>query len=457
VAPHLSPHALERALVLTRSIRYAEARAVAIAGLAPSLPAPLLPQALAATRLLADDWAQEQARMSLARYASPAMQRQVLDQMWQTPQRHRPLAATLADLAPHLDHALHEEVVTRVQTLEDVGERLAALAALSPALVPVELQRIAEPNMRGQAFLGVIGYLPEQLQRKALEQVRRLGSPSERAKALLRLAPQLPERYHQEVFRIALSIGDLRARAMTLLELILALSRTTPSARGATQQILDTWRSPGQQIAHRPQMQLLGHKVLAALVQRFVGQLSFGEARQLVRELPTALVASATVQLVHYMPLRLVSDMLNQHGSASTANPDLVAALLVRLATLGHAQEALQQVQRVASETAREQALVDLAQIVPESLLQEVVAIAKSYARDEFVAVLVRALPRFPHRSREALQLRYTEALTLLAAKPRRTVLVNSTQLAPLMKTLGGQAAIDEALVALADICRWFP
>lgn len=462
LAPHLSESSIAQALEMTRGLRYADARATAIAGLAVVLPPTLLIRALGATRLIADDWAQEEALIRAAPYVSPQMRRRILERLWPAP-RYRTLAAALSEIAPQLEAALQHEVLARVQALDDAASRQAALAALAPRFPEAEhamleeLRLMAQPQVRRRAILRMAAFLPVSVRDEALGVIRRLGNSEERAKHLLRLAPQLPEHYLNEVFQIACSIGDAVTRAKAVVSLIRILSNSTPTARQATQEICNTFGWRDWHKLRSVDIPRMSQQLLVALVHRHAAWLTRDQALQLVRQLPDTLLITTLAELACYFPLGLVYDVLGEQQHSSELNPDIGAAVLVRLGALGHYEEALERIHSGPPDTMRVNALETLARDVPLPLLDEVVTIARSWQADARVVVMLAALPRLTYKPRDELHRFYTGTLALLATRPRRDVLVGVASLAPIMKELGGQATLDEALMALEAVCHWFP
>jgi len=173
LAPHLPPHLLAAALAAARAIEWDFARATALAALAPHLPAEQQPavyaDALAAARAI-----------------------------WSDSNRARALAA----LAPHLpaeqQPAVYADALATARTIDNEYRRSEALAALAPHLPPhlfaealAAARTIADEYWRSRALAALAPHLPPHLLAEALAAARAIRSDSNRATALAALAPHL--------------------------------------------------------------------------------------------------------------------------------------------------------------------------------------------------------------------------------------------------------------------------
>ena len=137
LAPHLPPHLLAAALAAARAIEWDFARATALAALAPHLPAEQQPavyaDALATARTIDNEYRRSEALAALAPHLPPhlfaealAAARTIADEYW----RSRALAA----LAPHLPPHLLAEALAAARAIRSDSNRATALAALAPHL-----------------------------------------------------------------------------------------------------------------------------------------------------------------------------------------------------------------------------------------------------------------------------------------------------------------------------------
>jgi hypothetical protein len=122
LAPHLPPHLLADALAAARTIADEDWRSRALAALAPHLPPHLLADALAAARTIADEYLRSRALAALAPHLPAEQQpavfadalaaaRTIADEDW----RSRALAA----LAPHLPPHLLADALAAARTIDN--------------------------------------------------------------------------------------------------------------------------------------------------------------------------------------------------------------------------------------------------------------------------------------------------------------------------------------------------
>jgi hypothetical protein len=239
LAPHLPPHLLAEALAAARTIDDEYWRSRALAALAPHLPAEQQPavyaDALAAARTIADEYGRSAALAALAPHLpaeqQPAVYADALAAaraIWDF-SRDRALAA----LAPHLPPHLLADALAAARAIRSDSNRARALAALAPHL-PAEQQpavyadalaaaRAIWDFSRDRALAALAPHLPPHLLADALAAARAIRSDSNRARALAALAPHLPAEQQPAVYADALAAARAirsdsdRARALAAL------------------------------------------------------------------------------------------------------------------------------------------------------------------------------------------------------------------------------------------------
>jgi hypothetical protein len=226
-----------RALEVALAIADKEARATALAALAPHLPPHLLADALAAARTIADEYWRSRALAALAPHLPAEQQpavyadalaaaRTIADEYW----RSRALAA----LAPHLpaeqQPAVYADALAAARTIDNEDWRSRALAALAPHLPPhlfaealAAARTIADEYWRSEALAALAPHLPTHLLADALAAARTIADEYWRSEALAALAPHLPAEQQPAVYADALAaartIADeyWRSRALAAL------------------------------------------------------------------------------------------------------------------------------------------------------------------------------------------------------------------------------------------------
>jgi len=161
--------ALTAVQVIPHEKKYSLARA--LVDLAPYLSEPLLQDALAAARAVADESARAQA---------------------------------LVDLAPRLSESLLQEALTAVRAIADEGARARALAGLVPHLSEslevtvlqealTAVQAIMDEDARARALVDLAPRLSESLLQEALATARSIAHRDSRARALVGLASHVKQ------------------------------------------------------------------------------------------------------------------------------------------------------------------------------------------------------------------------------------------------------------------------
>ncbi len=332
---------LQNALTIARAIEDEYWRARALAGLAPHLPESLLREALAAARAVEDRYWRERALAELAlRMAELSHHEEALaiaqaieNEWW----RARALAGLALQLSrPLLQQALEAALVigwgrARAEALAVMASRLAELGHPEEALATA--REIENGYWRARALAGLVPHLPQskQVLREALGQAQEVGDAYDRAQALVELALHLPEpdQALQEALAAARAIGDEQRRVSVLLELASHLS----NPEQALQEALAAARGIQSEHSRARVLEELGSY------------------------LPEDLLWEALVVA------RMVED--------ERLRAQVVESLAVRLADLGHSDEALAVAREIENEYWRAGALARLVPHLPESLLRE--------------------------------------------------------------------------------------
>ena len=137
LAPHLPSDqqatVYAEALAAARAIANEHWRATALAALAPHLPPPLLADVLAAARAIENELHRAEALVALAPHLPPTLLPEVLAAARAI--RYADYRAkALVALAPHLPPHLLADALAAARTIRDADDQVAALAALAPHL-----------------------------------------------------------------------------------------------------------------------------------------------------------------------------------------------------------------------------------------------------------------------------------------------------------------------------------
>ena len=224
------PMVVAQALAAVTAITDDNARASALASLAPLMPTEQLADALAAARAITDDSHQAEALASLAPHLPTeqladalAAARAITDDSHQ--------AEALAGLAPHLPTEQLADALAAATVITDDYARAEALAGIAPHL-PVDEQpavmsralaaatAITDDYSRAEALAGIAPHLPVDEQpavmSRALAAATAITDDYSRAEALAGMAPHLPTEQLADALAAATAITDDYSRAEAL-------------------------------------------------------------------------------------------------------------------------------------------------------------------------------------------------------------------------------------------------
>jgi len=336
------------------------ARLRVIDGLVPYLDGELVGEALAATRTIGDDEEQVQAMVALAPALDTPGRRAVLHAVGRLPEAWK-RAAILAALVPHLPEALRSEAVAMVRE----PDRAAALVALAGPERPRSTAPPGEgpgPGEGGQApgAAALSGAVPH-----VLRSARRAGDCWAGALALTALVPLAGDDERPAILREAVEaargLEDACCRAQIL-------ARLAPHLAGeARQEAATAVLRAVQGCAAGHQARLLGQALAAVAPFLPAGQVpaALAEARRMA--VPRTWSGRPEGNALTALARRLPQEAVRQELAAAGTIRDLhqraqtLSALAVRLAELGHGQEALSAVRPIEPLTYQVDALLALA------------------------------------------------------------------------------------------------
>ena len=411
----LRGEALRGALLVARETQDEDARARTLAGLAPHLPEPLLPQALEVAREIKRERSRARALAGLATHLAEPLKTQTLQEALTVAREIRnwdARARALAELAPHLPEVLLRELLAAAADIEDKHAQVRALLELAPYLSEALLREtlaitreIDDSDAQATVLAGLAPHLTEALLREALAATREIGNWEGRAQALAGLALYLPNVLLREALQSAQLIGDEDAREEASAGLAPYLpSSLLPEALQASRQI-HYWEARARALVglapHLPEA-LLGNLLeaaqetkdeyaralalagLAPYLSQSLREKAVRDGLAAVRQIEwEGSRAEALAGLVPYLPEALLKEALGivqviRYGDdrarvlASLA-PHLSESLL---------REALAAASETGDEDARTRAVIRLGPHLPENLLPEALTAARDI-RDE--------------------------------------------------------------------------
>ena len=270
LAPYLSPELLAEALHAVKTIRDDYDCARTLTKLASHLPGDLQVAAYAIAQDLESAEARAMALAAIAPYLSVAARLQALTDALAAalavPRRYDRVVV-LVDLAPHLPgdlqwRALHEaltatrsipdesersralvflaphllddqlaDALADAYTIVDALERVPALSALMPYLPPEPQQRVGQdvinlaralkpPHQKASILAAVAPVLPDSLLDNAVAVAEQIDTPYDRMHVLTALLPRCPDELHDAALAAAHDVPDRYQRVSALLELI---------------------------------------------------------------------------------------------------------------------------------------------------------------------------------------------------------------------------------------------
>ncbi len=444
LAPHLleveQVQVLQKALTAVQEIDFDDReRAIRLAELAPHLPEPLLREALATAREIANGKARMDALIGLVSHLPEIDRPEVLQEIltavgklvYEEDQNY-----ALKKLVAHLPEPLLGEVLAAARAIANKRARLHVLIGLVSHLPeinrPEVLQEILttagefEKKVDQEFFLRKLAFdLPEPLLREALKIAREIWFEPFRGHILGELALGLAALgYPKEALTVVREIGDegTQIHAMEILRPYLSRVESTAAqheiltGRGQTDSYLEM-KETGLSIRSRLKMLLMteNREITNALAQVEI-------VEKFVSDLPEPLVREALTQARQDWLLEPFMRQAQQHARQHRSNllsgqDDLVFAqehnrmkekqsvtlmgLAPRLAELGYPEEALVVAREIADEKLRARALVRQMRYWPEGqaiqILSEALATTqKIVSEPEWLHMLTKLTAHLP-------------------------------------------------------------
>jgi len=502
LAPHLPPDLVPHALHAATAITSDYARAKALTALALHLPPDqrhtALHHAYRAAAAITNDYARAKALSGLAEHLPPAERRDALRQALQTAtyitdefDRADVLTALAHPLPPdqrhtafHHAHGVTADDAAHAEASADSAEHLPF--DLLQALQAVTA--ITDEYARAQALADLAEYLPLEERHTTLHHALQVATAATddyaRAKALSGLARHLPPDLLHHALQTATHITDEYARAQALADLAeyLPLEERHTTLHHALQAITaltdDTDRA-----------EVL--TAIAPLLPPVLIPQALQTATHITEGYPRV---RALASLAPHLPPDQRHVLFHQARKTATAvdNPVRAWALIAliphlpseeRLTTLHHA---LQAITALTSDYARAEALTELADHLPPTLLPQALHVATAIGQQTVRAqALSRILTRF-HQEELVTRIQQaartttfdsegvelfahcvksiphdlhglvTIARSLTTGASRATVLKFLATAAPLINQYGGTSAVRYCLDAVMTACRWF-
>ena len=308
---------------------FARHRVVALGGLAPYLPVPLLRDALAMVRELPDQDLQSDGLTALAPYLPESLHREALA-MACTLRGSNYRAHALAGLAPYLRQPLLGQALKEAAAIPDEQDRAYALTQFAPHLEWPEQAQILQ---------------------QALATALAIRVEERRVEALVALVPHFSEPERTEVLQRAWeatrAVGDDVDRD-------LALKQLAPYLSGSLlQQAVEAAQTVWKQLYH-PDWALI------ALVNRLAELGQVGDAFKLAQ---TIELQPQRTELLERLALKFAElDRVTEVLAVARIVPEHAYSTIARgLAGLGYVEEALELVRAIEGEMERRQALWETA------------------------------------------------------------------------------------------------
>lgn len=340
----------------------------------------------------------------------------------------------IPDLPQPLRGVVAQEALAAAREINDGLGRVEALAELIPHL-PVPLKssvlgealdtawQLDETWRIAKAFSAVASHLPEAPLREVLAMAQQLDG-FEQGQLMRTLVPRLAELGCSEEAMAFVQEIDEWARAEVLAELAPHLSV------GLLQQALVLAQEIPLELSSRFSV---GGSSRTAALTRLVTELAQTGQPQYALEIAQEMAdkddrVAAMATLAPLLPEPLAREVLTtaQGMDNERDRAGAVSGLAPRLAELGYAQEALETVLQIESESSRKDALL---RVVPYLL----------------------KLPRV------TLCSLWRETLRNLARRTRSDLLSDLCGLAPIIAKLGGKEAIIGTFQAIQDVGSWWP
>jgi hypothetical protein len=225
---------------------YGQYRADILIGLAPYLPQDLLPKALEIA--LDDPRANEYSRTrSLSGLATaPKLNADLVEKIQKAAEAFQQNFQTLvlSALAPHLPLDQLDNILERVQALEDESDKSEALSALAPHLPLEQLEKILEKveafeneSDKSEALSALAPHLPLEQLEKILEKVEAFKDESHKSQVLSALIPHLPLEQLEKILEKVEAFEGEDFKALTLVKLATTADLTADLIENIQQQI----------------------------------------------------------------------------------------------------------------------------------------------------------------------------------------------------------------------------
>jgi hypothetical protein len=423
LAPSSPPDVLERAVAAALELGSESNRRTALDGLIPHLASELLLEVLAGVRAARDDAVRVKAVAALAdgspdQASAGILARALEDAAHVHDGRER--VQTLAELAPRFDEPAATELLAQAlreaSALENDLARESALRLLGPLLPPALAEAALAAAGSPYAAAGAIGSLAEprraQAIAEALQTALAIEEPSAREVALNALAPLLPEELAERAFGATKEVTPEFVAAGALAALAPRLpERALPEAFELAEQMHPSSRATA----------------LAALVPRMPRA--------------EAIVAAAELQGGPYRAQALLA--LSPWSEEEL--PAVLPAARAIEEPVWHARVLL---------ALRPAATAPLSEQLLDEALDATGRIPFEEPRSETLAT---ALPQLVALPRQALLPRWRRLLSALEARSRADVLSAVAALAPVLKRIGGDEAVQESVDAIRDVAAWWP
>ncbi len=410
-------------------------------------------------------------------------------------------------VAAYLPEAAVRNTLPAVTRMEDEGDWIPALGGLAA--------RLAELGFPRDAFILVQQFAKDRAFALTREVAKSVG---ERVSVLGAIAPHLPESLLPEALALARKVGDRwpQVSAMTALSRFSGQPHLGPESRTRAQDLYPgrrqnyDWVRDSRFLRAAKTLSASGHPSLAL---RMIWATSRGLQRQialqrLVPHLPSKQVSEALALvwttrdeliglLIDLAPYLSESEVRNVLGALENDErfdlfkDSVKAHLLGRLADLGYAEEAITKAKEIEFEVDWATALASIIPHLPEALvrgaLEAANVLSKTSYREEVGAALALRLgelgqlrdavliacaidsdsdrPRvWDGLAAKLLTLSPPEQYGLLSdtlrassRRARSSLLGDLVCFAPLLASVGGQAAAQETASAIADVARWWP
>lgn len=337
------------------------------------------------------------------------------------------------------------------KTTKTAASQLSA-AQLTEAFA--KARTIKDDHARYDILIDLAPYLPQELVREALVIAREISNGKLKAELLAALALHYPDSERTEISVEALNAVERSwMNEVERVEILATLADQLPQPQ--RMQVLDTALSIARQWVHPRGYSEWTASGRYGLFIKVIPHLddprrteAVGEALEIIKDLPFGhdhpQYQESLATLVPFLSKELLpkGELVDEEGVIPSRLPETLLP------------EAL----AVAKTTRNEKWLWALARRLPPSLLVEVLDAAKEIGGDSLRAeVLSDAADAFAQLAPAALYPAWRETLHGMASLDRPVFLHNLQRLSPIIVSLGGQRALEGILSAIQDVGRWWP